>query len=376
MGAMTKRSHTSILVARLREIEFEFREYERNGEKYNEGEIRPPNTHEVIVSDEDEQSARRALKELGLENFEALLRFDYYKELPNRDVIFAPVKSHTLEASYRILKRSTERLPESDPVFSELTQIINAVTHQPSVKMNNPVDDDIIHVPRVIVIDQLHETQAQFPIILEDLNPYQLRSKFEDRWDDLLNELTKKFRPPIANAMEEAISNTRNDQPAPAKELLEKYILDGLYHEIAHPLSVNLTPEMEKYFFRLAMDMTKGRLFFKNMLKAMSGINKYRQKFYEDFPEPMIRTKALMMYMFGSEMFADLFAIFMKKRLGQEHVYVSEYGEKLSPEMLDLFENTVLPHLQTRDKRKRSLVFTKNEQGQSKMYQGQQIQAS
>jgi hypothetical protein len=112
------------------------------------------------------------------------------------------------------------------------------------------------------------------------------------------------------------------------------------------------------------------------MLKAMSGINKYRQKFYEDFPEPMIRTKALMMYMFGSEMFADLFAIFMKKRLGQEHVYVSEYGEKLSPEMLDLFENTVLPHLQTRDKRKRSLVFTKNEQGQSKMYQGQQIQAS
>ena len=368
-------SNTSKLVARLRETEFKYKEKERNGDPYTQGEFRPPDTHVMIVSNSDEQAVKYALKQLSLENFSAILKFEYYKELPNSKYIFSPVKSHSLEMTYRILRETAERIPDDDPVKGEITEILAAVTKQPGEKLANPDDFDNVHRPRVLVIDLRKESQAKFKVILDEMNPYNIRQGFDNQWEDLINEIPKKFRPPILKAMEEAITNTKDNQPKPTQELLADYVRDGLYHEVSHPLSVNLTSEMEKDFFRLAMIIPKGRLFFKNMLKALLGIYKYRQRFPEDFPEPNERTKALMMYMFGSEMFADYFAIFVKKQLEQEHVYIREYGEDLTPDMLNLFEQKVLPHFQSRDKVRRSQVFTNEEQRQSKMYQAQQITA-
>ncbi len=372
---MLSSSNTSKLLGRLKETEFDFQQKERSGEYYSEGETRPPDTHVMIVSDADEKSVRDSLKKLGLGNFSALLKFEYYKEPPGRTVIFSPVKSHSLEMPYRILRETADRTPDDDPVKGEIKEILAAVTKQPGEKLANPADFDNIHRPRVLVIDLHKESQAKFKIILDEMNPYNLRQNFDNQWEDLLHEIPKKFRTPILKAMEEAITNTKDNQPEPTQELLADYIRDGLHHEAAHPLSINLTSEMEKDFFRLAMIIPKGRLFFKNMLKALLGIYKYRQKFLEDFPEPTDRSKALMMYMFGSEMFADYFAIFMKEQVGKEHVYTREYGKQLTPELRAFFGEKVLPHFQSRDKIKRSQVFSDQEQNQSKMYQAQQIMA-
>lgn len=373
---MLRSSNTARLVASLKQTEFDFQEKERNGEYYSEGEPRPPNTHVMIVSYADEKSVRDSLEKLGLRNFSALLKFEYYKELPDSKFIYAPVKSHALEMIYRILRETSDRTPDEDPVKVELTEILTAVTQQPGEdKVTDPDDLDNIHRPRVLVIDLRKETQAKFKTILDEMNPFNLRQNFDSQWEALLNEIPKKFRTPILKAMEEAITNTKDNQPEPTQKLLADYVRDGLYHEMAHPLSVNLTLDMEKEFFKLAMIVPKGRLFFKNMLKALLGIYKYRQKFLEYFPEPTDRTKALMIYMFASEMFADYFAIFMKEQVGQEHVYIRGYGEQLISELHSFFEQKVLPHFQSKDKIKRSQVFTYEEQEYSKMYQAQQIMA-
>jgi hypothetical protein len=368
-------SNTSKLVAHLKQTEFELQEKERNGEYYSEGELRPPDTHVMFVSDADEQAVRDTLKKLALSNFEALLKFEHYKELPGKKIIFSPIKTHHLEGIYRILKTTTKRIQEHDPVYQELIKILKAISRQPGEKVKDPDDFDIVLLPRILVIDLRKEDQSKFPIILNEMNPAQLRQSFDNQWEDLLNEIPKKFRTPILKAMEEAIANTKDNQPEPTQGLLADYVRDGLYHEAAHPLSVNLTLDMEKEFFKLAMVIPKGRLFFKNMLKALLGIYKYRQRFLEVFPESTYRTKALMMYMFGSEMFADYFAIFMKEQVSQEHVYTHEYGEQLTPELRVFFGQKTLPHFQSKDKIKRSLVFTYEEQNQSKMYQAQQITA-
>lgn len=372
--------------------------FEQAGIPYIEGEWRPPNTHVAILLPEHEAAIRDALQGMGLGNFEQLLQFQYFKEPEGRKTFIAPIKAKSLETKVGLIQSAVQHRDARDPCRQELEEMLAAIMPAQGENLSMPDVEDTLVAPRVLVIDLLMNTYKYGLVMLNDLNPAELKKEMEHEgvWEQLMEEIpldSKNHRATIQKFLDEALANTQNNQPEATLERFHAYVQDGAWHEIAHGLSNRFPKPMEIDFFNLVMTMPKGRLFFKNMTKALHGMYKYRQGKLEEakhlaangddgeaadlqnrFVAPSERTKNMAMAMFASEVFADLFAMYLKETACEMHIY-GEYGETITPQIRTIFDR-VMQHFQSEDAKKRICVASALELRQSRMYQGQKILAA
>lgn len=205
-------------------------------------------------------------------------------------------------------------------------------------KSENP-KDEILIIPRVMIRHPLKEINAEESIIWS-YEPQQmiqsfmksgvLKSFFAEIPDD-------KVRAALLRQLEQPRVDTK-DSPLPLDFNLAKKILrDGILHEISHSLVFHLTEEEETEFAELVEKGNKDRVFFKNWMKALKGIQHFRlveKAGDKNFSNPNAVTWNLAQKLFITEMFCDWFPIYLKQQVGgEQHVYESDMGVKLTPEL-------------------------------------------
>jgi hypothetical protein len=134
-------------------------------------------------------------------------------------------------------------------------------------------------------------------------------------------------------------------------------IIHGLLHEAAHSLALHMPKEWENELLGIIEDSYKGRVEFKNWVKALRGTRNFRKE--QDIDKPVQYTQDVLIKSFLTEMFCDLFAVYLLEQSSstEEHIFKSVFGEEMTDELRAFFQK-YLELLQHLDKSYRLMVFS------------------
>ncbi len=247
----------------------------------------------------------------------------------------------------------------------------------------NPATEFLI-LPRVIIrhpyLDQ-NEDQINANI-LYSYSPHKIFQRLRQingKIPSLLSEIVdKKVRETIAWNLDEIQKMDAAHPIRPSYDLASQVLVDAILHEIFHTMFFHLTNDQLVQFKNLLEAAPKGRVYFKNWIKALEGIQYVRLADHQGDPKyanPSAFTWDKAETLWLAEMFCDLGPMVLMHLNDKNHVHETELGEKLTPQLEQFFTN-VFDTLKWFSGEDRLFIFTYNHLSRSKAYQSRLINAS
>jgi hypothetical protein len=212
---------------------------------------------------------------------------------------------------------------------------------------NNP-EKDIVMFQKIVVLHPLETDQIDKRIIWSYMPQVMIDGLGKEELQSLFAEIPQKLRVTVIQMMDEANKNTKDNPLGISRELATQLLKDGVLHEDYHEKIYKHTEDDLKRAQQLLPKLYKGRLFFKNFIKALKGIQRFRLVERADDPEfqdPTEETWDLALRLFLAEMFCDLIPILLKRRVGETHVYESELGEVIPKEWEEFLNELIDRHI-------------------------------
>jgi len=320
--------------------------------------------HIQYLSYEDIRESLKIWEKFGLEGSADLKIIEFYaepesgfsKKDSDRGVIVSRVMDKFTIKEFRTwINRQVEKLEDQDakdPLVVEAKRhyqhavaYINKAYNNPN---NNP-EKDIVMIQKIEVRHPLATDTINNRIVWSYMPDVMVEGlKKSGRLQALFTEIPTNHKATVIKMLEEARVATKDKPLEPSFELAASLLKDGVLHEDYHEKIYKHTKEDLERAKELLVKLPRGRIFFKNFIKALSGIQYFRlveKSGDENFAEPSDYTWDLALRLFLEEMICDLIPIQLKRRAGEQHVYESELGETLSPEWETFLNELIDRHI-------------------------------
>jgi hypothetical protein len=323
--------------------------------------------------------------DLKIVEFYAEPETGFSKKDRDRGVIVSKVSDRfTLLEFQTFIERRLDQLAGEDPHKQDTTdqirqfEIAKAYFDRAAVNSNNNPEMDIVMAQKIEVRHPLSTGRIDERIVWSYIPSVMIEGLGKEQLQALFAEIPDRLRKTVVQMLDETNRNTKDQPLTPSRELAAVILKDGVLHEDYHEKIYKHKDEDLTRAQQLLPKLFRGRIFFKNFIKALMGIQSFRlveRAGDTDFKNPSDDTWDLALRLFLTEMFCDLVPVQLKRRVGEIHVYESELGEVIPPEWERFLDELIDRHIEDY-KNGQAGIYTRDHLAMSRYYEVRGINAS